>query len=213
MAIPIEGLRVGADVFASDLNPVSAFLNKILIEFIPKYGQRLSQEVRKWGQWIKKKAEEELGQFYPTDPDGSTPIAYLWARTIHCEGPGCGVEIPLLDDLWLSQRAGLRVALRIIPNKQEKSISFVMERNVDPKSVGSGIVRRSSATCPLCGFTTPANRVRSQFAGRAGGTKDARLIAVVVGQEKSPGKNYREPTKQDYKAIRAAWDALENLKW
>jgi len=58
-----------------------------------KYGQRLADEVRKWGEWIKEQAEQELAEFYPKDPDGATPIAYLWARTITCEGPGCGAEV------------------------------------------------------------------------------------------------------------------------
>ena len=105
-SIPLEALRVGADAFASDLTPVAVLLNKVVLEYIPKYGQRLADEVRKWGQWIKEQAEKELGAFYPKDPDGATPIAYLWARTVKCEGAGCGAEVPLLRSLWLARRAG-----------------------------------------------------------------------------------------------------------
>jgi len=76
-AIPMEALRVGADAFASDLNPVAVLLNKVVLEYIPKYGQRLAEEVRKWGKWITEQAEKELAEFYPKDPDGATPIAYL----------------------------------------------------------------------------------------------------------------------------------------
>src|SRR5690606_18207302 len=65
-SIPLEALRVGADAFASDLNPVPVLLNKVVLEYIPKYGQQLADEVRKWGQWIKEQAEEELAQFYPS---------------------------------------------------------------------------------------------------------------------------------------------------
>src|SRR5947207_1081292 len=81
-SIPLEALRVGADAFASDLNPVAVLLNKVVGEYIPKYGQRLADEVRKWGEWAKHETEKELAEFYPKDPDGATPIAYLWARTI-----------------------------------------------------------------------------------------------------------------------------------
>lgn len=76
-SIPLETLRVGADAFASDLNPIPVLLNKVVLEYIPKYGRRLADEVRKWGQWVKEQAEKELAPFYPKDPDGSTPIAYL----------------------------------------------------------------------------------------------------------------------------------------
>jgi putative DNA methylase len=43
-SIPLEALRVGADVFASDLNPVPVLLNKVVLEYIPKYGRRLVDE-------------------------------------------------------------------------------------------------------------------------------------------------------------------------
>jgi adenine-specific DNA methylase len=104
-SIPLEALRVGADAFASDLNPIPVLLNKVVLEYIPKYGQRLADEVRKWGEWIRAEAEKELAEFYPKDPDGATPIAYLWARTIQCEGPGCGAEVPLIRSLWLAKKA------------------------------------------------------------------------------------------------------------
>ena len=104
-SIPLEALRVGADAFASDLNPVPVLLNKVVLEYIPKYGKRLAEEVRKWGAWIKQEAEKELAEFYPKDPDGATPIAYLWARTIRCEGPACGAEVPLIRSLWLAKKA------------------------------------------------------------------------------------------------------------
>ena len=108
-SIPLEALRVGADVFASDLNPVAVLLNKVVLEYIPKYGQRLPDEVRKWGYWMKDEAEKELGEFYPKDSDGATPIAYLWARTILSEEPSKGkipIEIPLMRSMWLAKKKG-----------------------------------------------------------------------------------------------------------
>ena len=123
-SIPLEALRVGADAFASDLNPVPVLLNKVVLEYIPKYGKRLAEEVRKWGAWIKKEAEKELAEFYPKDPDGATPIAYLWARTIKCEGPACGAEVPLIRSLWLAKKANRSVALQLVPNPQAKRVDF-----------------------------------------------------------------------------------------
>ena len=123
-SIPLEALRVGADAFASDLNPVAVLLNKVVLEYIPKYGQRLADEVRKWGEWIKKEAEKELAEFYPKDPDGATPIAYLWARTIQCEGPGCGAEVPLIRSLWLAKKPNRSVGLQLVPRPRAKRVDF-----------------------------------------------------------------------------------------
>ncbi|ETR65190.1 MAG: hypothetical protein OMM_14660, partial [Candidatus Magnetoglobus multicellularis str. Araruama] len=103
-AIPLETLRIGADSFASDLNPVAVILNKVVLEYIPKYGNILAEEVKKWGEWIKRKAESELKEFYTKGSDGSIPIAYLWARTVQCEGPGCGVTVPLIRSLLLTNK-------------------------------------------------------------------------------------------------------------
>lgn len=121
-SIPLEALRIGADAFASDLNPIPIVLNKVVLEYIPKFGKQLAYEVRKWGEEIKNAAEKELALYYPAQKvelekyhpqpkdkikrqaDGATwhldrveretPIAYLWARTILSEAPGHG-DIPI----------------------------------------------------------------------------------------------------------------------
>jgi adenine-specific DNA methylase len=211
-AIPLEALRVGADAFASDLNPVAVLLNKVVLEYIPKYGQRLADEVRKWGQWIKEQAEKELAEFYPKDPDGATPIAYLWARTIRCEGPGCGAEVPLMRSLWLARKGSRSVALRIVPHPRAKRVDFEIIEKTKADDVGGGTVARGSATCPCCGFTTPVASVRVQFKARKGGTADARLFAVVTTRPDQQGRFYRLPAKRDLAAVAAAAEELERRK-
>ncbi len=211
-SIPLEALRVGADAFASDLNPVAVLLNKVVLEYIPKYGQRLADEVRKWGEWIKQEAENELGQFYPKDPDGATPIAYLWARTITCEGPGCGAEVPLMRSLWLAKKGSRSVALRIIPNPKEKRVDFEIIEKVQAKDVGEGTVKRGSATCPCCGFTTPVASVRKQFRARRGGAADARMFCVVTTKAVQQGRFYRLPNERDLETVRKAAEELERRK-
>lgn len=314
-SIPLEALRVGADAFASDLNPVAVLLNKVVLEYIPKYGQRLADEVRKWGEWIKKEAEKELAEFYPCLPagrpktpdeatpgkfsayvlrcsDGSlykgqtdnltrrfkqhcngeiewtknhlpvdlihfeefdtreeaverekwlksgigrewlmtkfpkeTPIAYLWARTIKCEGPGCGAEVPLMRSLWLAKKSSRSVALQIVPDKKHKRVDFeIIERRKnkwvkqnDPKSElhnpqFDGTVRRGSSICPVCSYTTPVTSVRAQLKKRKGGAADARLYCVVTTRNTEQGRFYRLPTERDIKAVRFAAEELERRK-
>jgi len=224
-SIPLEALRIGADAFASDLNPVAVLLNKVVLEYIPKYGQQLADEVRKWGEWIKKEAEKELAGFYPKDPDGATPIAYLWARTIRCEGPGCGAEVPLMRSLWLAKKANRTVALQLAPNPKAKRVDFqivVKQRDgwvnqANPKTrietlTFDGTVRRGSATCPCCGYTTPVARVREQLKARHGGTKEARLFTVVTTSDDDEGRRYRLATNEDVAVAKAAANALERQK-
>lgn len=224
-AIPLEALRVGADAFASDLNPVAVLLNKVVLEYIPKYGQLLADEVRKWGQWIKEQAEKELAEFYPKDADCATPIAYLWARMITCEGPGCGAEVPLMRGLWLAKKGERSVALQIVVSKKHKRIDFeIIEkkngkwvRQENPKSQVSnpsfdGTVKRGSATCPVCVYTTPVTSVRKQLRARKGGAADARLFAVVTTKASEQGRFFRLPTERDLDTARRAAKELEKRK-
>jgi putative DNA methylase len=224
-SIPLEALRVGADAFASDLNPVPVLLNKVVLEYIPKYGKRLADEVRKWGAWIKLEAEKELAEFYPKDQDGASPIAYLWARTIQCEGPGCGAEVPLIRSLWLAKRSNRSVALQLVRNPRFKRVDFqvfIKERDgwIDqadsrikiqsPKF--DEIVKRGSATCPCCGYTTPVARVREQLKLRRGGAKDGRLFCVVTSKPDEQGRNYRLPNSHDIVAAQLAGAELDRRK-
>jgi putative DNA methylase len=211
-AIPLEALRVGADAFASDLNPVAVLLNKVVLEYIPKYGETLAAEVRRWGEYIKGEAEKELGEFYPKSADGSTPIAYLWARTVVCEGPGCGAEVPLMRSLWLAKKKNKSVALRLVPNRREKRVDFEIVEDAKAKDVKGGTVKRGSATCPCCGFTTPVASVRKQLKPRRGGADDARLFCVVTTREGEKGRFYRLPNELDLEAVQRAREELERRK-
>lgn len=280
-AIPLEALRVGANAFASDLNPVAVLLNKVVLEYIPKYGNArieskdaegnpiifngLAEAVQYWGIWIKEKVEKELKQYYPSNIQAPSvyspqieqvrkisgekwefvsvaeekPIAYLWARTITCEGPGCGTEVPLLRSLWLAKKSDRSVALQILPNQIKKKVDFeiIEKRNgkwvrqseletepVNPKF--DVTVRRGSVTCPVCGYTTPIEHIRDQLKFRAGGTDDARLIAVVCtlssrrkeqisGNDNSfeeIGRFYRLPSAVDLFGLNTALVEINNRK-
>jgi putative DNA methylase len=195
-SMPLEALRVGADAFASDLNPIPVLLNKVLLEYIPKFGQRLADEVRKCGDRVKEIAESELRDIYPRDQDGSEPIAFLWARIIKCEGPGCGVELPLIRNLQLTKK-GQRWALRLSPGKGKVNIELF-----EGTSSAQGTVKGGSATCPCCNYTTPAKAVRIQLQANRGGAENPRLLAVFL--ETREGRRFRAVTEADVKAFELA---------
>jgi putative DNA methylase len=224
-SIPLECLRIGADTFASDVNPIPVLLNKVVLEYIPKYRQGLADSVRKWGAWIKRQAENELGKFYPKDANGAIPIAYLWARTIRCEGPGCGWEVPLMRSFWLAKRPKKSVALQLHPNRKASCLEleiivnerdgWVSQSKPERKIVNpdlDGTIKRGSVTCPNCGYTTPVTRVREQLKKRGGGTNDARLVAVVTARSGEQGRSYRLPTELDVTAVGAAKAELQRRK-
>ena len=177
-SIPLGALRLGCDAFASDLNPVACLINKVLLEDIPRHGPELAEELRHVGAEVKKAAERELAEFYPRDPDGARPIAYLWARTVRCEAPNCGAEIPLVRSFWLCKKAERRRALRVKDEAKLKpgdAVALEIFTPASEKEVRAGTVSRAKATCLCCRTTLPPERVRAQTA--AGGGHAARRRA------------------------------------
>jgi hypothetical protein len=79
-----------------------------------------------------------------------------------------------------------------------------------PKSeseVQPPIVKGFVATCPVCGYTTPYARVREQIRARRGGTRDARMIAVITLQ-RDGSRGFRLATEQDVAVARLIIQAL-----
>jgi putative DNA methylase len=224
-SIPLEALRLGCEAFASDLNPVACLVLKVMLEDIPRRGPDLAEELRRVGAEIKEAAENELAEFYPADPDGATPIAYLWARTLRCESPNCGAEIPLIRSLWLCKKTKRRRALRhrvVRSAGKPPRVEFEIFEPKTDKDVPGGTVARAKATCVCCGAVMLPERVRAQLAAQRGGADvifddqgqrvgGARLLAIVTLDAKERGRRYRLPTPLDYAAVRAATRALERV--
>ena len=224
-SIPLEALRLGCEAFASDLNPVACLILKVMLEDIPRHGPELAEGLRKVGGEIKRQAEQELSDFYPAGSDGATPIAYLWARTVRCEAPNCGAEIPLMRSFWLCKKPKRKRALRhrvVRPRGAPPRVEFEVFEPKSGKDVHGGTVTRAKATCVCCGAVLPPERVRSQLAAQRGGadvvfdkkgcrTGGARLTAVVTLKPGQTGRHYRLPTDRDYEAVRKAQKRVERI--
>ncbi len=224
-SIPLEALRVGCEAFASDLNPVACLILKVMLEDIPRHGPKLADELRQAGREIKAAAEKELADLYPKDPDGATPIAYLWARTVRCEAPDCGAEIPLMRSFWLCRKDKRKRALKpgVVrrPGAPPEVALEVFEPTAESE-VHGGTVSRANATCPCCGTVLPPERVRLQLSEQRGGadaifddtgkrTGGARMTAVVTLKPGETGRHYRLPTDADYAAVRKAQSQLDGI--
>ena len=224
-SIPLEALRLGCEAFASDLNPVACLILKVMLEDIPRHGPGLAKELRKVGAEIKAKAEKELADLYPKDTDGATPIAYLWTRTVRCESPNCGAEIPLMRSMWLCKKPKRKWALR--PNMVRDGggaprVEFEIFEPKSDREVTAGTVARARATCVCCRTVLPPDRVRSQLAAQRGGADavfdehgnrigGAWMTAVVTLKPGEQGRHYRLPTDADYAAVRRAQERIAGI--
>lgn len=207
-SIPIEGARVGAEVVASDLNPVAVLLNRVAVELVPRFGDRLRQAVEDAGARIGSALADRLRPFYATSTPGETAVAYLWARTIRCEGPACGCLVPLVRGTWLVRKGSRKLAVAI--KSDASGLTPVLIENPRAAEV-TATIRRGAARCLACSYTTPVESVRRQLAERNGGTRDAFPYAVVTTRATERTRNFRAPSVEDndsYEAAVAAFDAL-----
>ena len=193
----------------------------------------LLEAVRHWGEWVLNEARTELAGFY-AGPNGETAVGYIWARTLPCQNPACGVEIPLMRQFWLAKKDKKKIALHPLSRGAGKPLAFEIvaqgqpgyapwPKDFDPER---GTVKGAVVTCPACGASIDAKATRRLFReGKAG----QRMVAVVLsprpqggrgaggGGLPSPsgrgaggeGKTYRLPTEADLAAYRAAEQALQ----
>lgn len=223
-SIPLEALRIGCDTFAGDLNPVACTILKTILQDVPRGGIALADDLRTLGAEIRGVAEKELSAFYPLDPDGAKPIAYLWARTIICDT--CGADVPLVRSFWLSKKANgkraLRYAVQRPKNKAPHAVFEVFEPLKD-SDVPRGSVKRAKATCLCCNVVMVPERVRTQLIKQHGGANatvdeggirigGATLLAVAIVKRGTDGRDYRVANASDYRNVWLAEGRLEELK-
>ena len=190
----------------------------------------LAYLVEKWANVILEEARAEIGRFYPiqsaeglvgkreiTEDEGWIPVGYLWARTIPCQNPACGAEIPLIKQFWLAKKKNKRIAYRPIlpPAGRELEggarVDFELLENAraikaagfDP---GQGTVDRADARCLVCGQVTKAKHVR-RLARE--GQMGQRMVAVVLHHPDQVGKKYRLATAKDKRLYAEAAAYLE----
>lgn len=200
-SIPLEAQRLGCETHSCDLNPVAVLIQKCTLEYPQKYGERLYDDVKKWGEQIIAQVTEELEQFYPKEQDGSHRYATIWARTLPCQNLSCNTVIPLVRKYWLAKG---RIAL--FPYEDDGQISFrIVGNGYEPIPEGfdpaKGTVVRSNVTCPVCKNTIPARDTRRLFHEEV--VKE-RILAVVTYHPNVAGKRYRLSTDADMEVFASA---------
>lgn len=211
-SIPLEGMRLGLPVQASDLNPVAVLINKAQLEILPEFanqvpinpdiqlnlgftewklGKGLAEDLRYYGNWINEEAKKRIGQYYPKVKIGNKEhnvITWLWARIVKCPNPACGCEMPLVRSFILSSKKKPNFYSRPIiertPNGNKITGYEVLQGTPEIK----GTVNRSGAVCVCCSEPVKFPYIREE--GRKGRIKQV-MIAMVIDQPK--GKTYIAP--------------------
>jgi putative DNA methylase len=223
-AIPLEALRLGCHVIASDYNPVAYLILRATCEFPQQYGKPgrrtvaseefgkrkerqqeipnvLAHDFEKWAHWVLNRSREKLSSLYPPGKDGRTVLGYLWARTVQCSNPSCRRTIPLLRTLVLSAKDDRKIALSIMPDEARNEVRFGIARGADIKRTEGTKRERGPATCPYPSCGQPTSEEDLRRAGQAGLIGE-RMIAVMVQGD----------SRRDYRPVeRSDLEAFDNL--
>ena len=128
----------------------------------------LANDIRYYGAWLREEAFKRIGHLYPkaklSDSSDATVIAWLWTRTIPCQNPACGVQMPLLKTFQISKKGNNEHWIKPTVDHAAKRVSFVVQKHSGSVPEG-GTVDRNSAVCIACNNAALLSYVREQAKG------------------------------------------------
>lgn len=201
-SIPFEALRLHADVFANDLNPVAVLVQKATYE-LPMMGVPVLEEFKRLAMRFLDRAQPLYEGIFPREAPDTLILGYLFARTLKC--PYCGGLIPLSPN-WRLAPDGTGVRLHPHTDTDERICSFEIVHSAREQSEGT--VGRDRAICPFpdCGRVIEGEQVKAIAQSEGLGEQ---LYAVVYKQKiqtvtkaGKPGRDkwvrgYRAPEERD----------------
>lgn len=227
-AIPLEAQRLGCETYANDLNPVAYVIELGSVRYPQLFASdlvsveaaaslpgipagvltsRLARDVSRWGVWVRKQVEQELSDLYPSSGKEREVLGYFWVRQAVCSNPGCRALIPVVNQTWLSNKPGRKIAYQIIPNADRKSVDYRIFHSVDGKfdfDPKAGTYGDNRLVCPCCGQVTDGKYLRAE--GMAGRLREELALVCEVSTVRQ-GRFYRLVNDAD----RAAFDRARNL--
>ena len=151
----------------------------------------LADDIRYYGTWMREAAYKEIGHLYPKvqlqDGTSATVVAWLWARTIPCSNPACGLHMPLMRTFQLSKKKGNEHWVKPVVDRESNIISWGVQTN--DEGVPKPTVNRTGAYCCGCGTAVKLTYVREQ--AKAGKIKKIMTAIVAEGNRR---KLFLSPT-------------------
>ena len=147
----------------------------------------LADDIRYYGLKMREMAWDQIGHLYPKAklPDGSeaTVIAWLWARTIPCPNPVCGIPMPLLTTFQLSKKKGNEHWTRPVIDRETNTVSFIVQNHSDGIPLERTVIHGGKGVvCVACNGTATHVYVREQ--SKAGHLGEQMTAIVAEGDRK-----------------------------
>lgn len=176
-SVPFESSRLGADVYASDLNSVAGMLTWAGLNL----GNTIEDitKIEKFQELIFNKANKIVEDWgIETNEDGDRGNSYLYCTETIC--PECGYTVPLAPS-WVIGKGSNTVA--VLKDNGNKGFNIEIETGVTEELLiradKQGTVQNSQLICPHCKRKTPIASIR----------KDGRYSKGENGEKIIPWKS------------------------
>ena len=221
-AIPLEALRLGCETYSGDINPVAVLIQKCILEYPQRFSRqvtgndmetydgdnRLYADIKKWSDWVLNEARKEIEKFYTEKDKDNTSVGYITARTIKCQNPQCGIEIPLMASFQFVNKPGKKISA--CPYVKGKQIKFrIVGDGYDNIPQGfvpiKGTISKGRAVCIACNTVVDPDTLKSLFWRNKSYDKQ---IVTIISEKDIPGKKYRSANSNDLATFKSATEYM-----
>lgn len=168
-SIPFESARIGADVYASDLNPVASLLTWASLNIAGASDDEV-RELRKFQENVFTTVDEQIIAWgIEHNEYGHRADSYLYCNEVVC--PECGYKVPLAPS-WVIGKGTKTVAILNDNGNDGFEIDVVQDATKEQfKEAESNItVKNGKIFCPNCKKETPISSLRGDRKDSDGNT-------------------------------------------
>ena len=215
-SIPFESARMGADVFASDLNPIATLLTWSALNIAGASDEEV-KELRGFQEKVFAEVDKQIIEWGIEHNDkGHRADSYLYCVETEC--PECGYQVPLAPSWIVSNKE--KTFVKLIENTKEKKFDFELIKNAEKeewkKAKSFSTVDNNKVICPHCNAQTPMTSIRNdkktdqgteyglklwekdKFVSDESDTFRERLYAIRY-MDNEGNRYYQSPTTDDLK--------------
>lgn len=168
-SIPFESARMGANVYASDLNPIAALLTWSALNIAGASNEEV-EKLRVFQQMVYDQVDAQITQWQiEHNEQGDRADSYLYCHESKC--PECGYKVPLAPS-WVIGKGTKTVAFLEDNGHDGFSIHIIQGASQSEFAKAESVItiRDTNMYCPHCKRETPIAVVRGERQDSEGNT-------------------------------------------
>ncbi|KPA18629.1 protein containing DUF1156 [Candidatus Magnetomorum sp. HK-1] len=160
-SIPFEAGRMGADAFASDLNPLACLLTWAGLNILNKNDEEI-QKLKDFQEKVFDAVCEQVEEWgIENNEDGMKAKYYLYCNESKC--PECKTLVPLSPNWIISKK--YKVVAQLKYNEAKQNFDIRVKSNATKEEMKNAsqyaTIQSGNLACPHCGKTTPISSLRN----------------------------------------------------